>query len=216
MKKLILTFFTIIICVTSSQAEEYEVFTTDGKKYTGELVERTESSITLYNRYTLQKTCFLSSEIVEATSAQGSRFVVEGGRIVGLSYEDRLIRQKQAEKSRMGDPNYAIGKAFKSSGSIALGVGVPCFVLGTILYACGVSYSPSISLNKSSEDLFTETNRVIKESKTASDCATTGVIFMSMGGAMTIMGIPLYVHGKRIMDLSLQVSENGAGVAFSL
>ena len=95
MKKLVFTIVAIIIFATNIQAEEYEVLTKDGKKYTGELVERTDSSITLYNRYTLQKTCFLSSEIIEATSAQGSRFTVEGGKIIGLSYEDRLISLDQ-------------------------------------------------------------------------------------------------------------------------
>jgi len=42
---------------------------------------------------------------------------------------------------------------------------------------------------------------------------TAGLVLMPFGGALTIVGIPLYVRGKSIVKLSLQVNENGAGVA---
>jgi hypothetical protein len=43
----------------------------------------------------------------------------------------------------------------------------------------------------------------------------TGYILTPMGAALTIVGIPLYVHGKKMLQLDIQYTGNGAGVALN-
>lgn len=203
MRKLFITIIAIVVYAVGMMAEDFEVVTIDGKKYNGELVSRTDSTITIFNRNSLNKYCFHASELREATSAQNSRFTVIDGKIVGMSHDEVRMQMKQKESERMGDPNYAIGKAFKSTGSIALGLGVPCFVVGTILYASGRSFEP-------------DAKSTLKDAQKYSDLQVSGAILMGMGGSLTLLGIPLYVHGKKITDLSIQIAEEGAKLVVAL
>jgi len=222
MKHYFYILFAVIVFAASAMAEEVEIQTKDGKKHNGELRAKTDSTLTIYNRYTLRVYNFYADEIIEARTEQGNLFTVENGKIIGHSYEELLARKKAEEKIRMGNPNYAIGKALKSAGSVSLALGVPSMFVGCVLIAAG--YSKPNQLKQMTKEkaagrpvdntkymkLVTE---VSENSETYSNCATAGVVLLPFGGALTVVGIPLYVHGKNILELAVQVSDNGAGVA---
>jgi len=97
------------------------------------------------------------------------------------------------EKKRMGDPNYAIGKAIMSTGEVCLGVGIPCLITGTVLCICATNKKYS---NSSLSGLESEANKRTRMNQ-------TGCILAGTGGALTIVGIPLVIHGKKLMDLNV-------------
>jgi len=220
MKKLYL--FILFLFSVGLMAENIEIQTKDGKKYNGEIRVRTDSTLTIYNRNTLREYNFIADEILEAWTAQGDWYTVENGKIVGQSYDEILARKKTEEKIRMGDPNYAIGKALKSAGSVSLALGVPSMFVGCVLIAAGYSKPNQLKqmINDKAAGKTVDNTKymklatdVAKNKETYSNCATAGVVLLPFGGALTVVGIPLYVHGKNILELAVQVSDNGAGVA---
>lgn len=220
MKHYFYILFAVIMFAANAMAEEVEIKTKEGKKFNGEFRERTDSTLTIYNRNTLKTYTIYADEIVKANTSRGGMFVVENGKIVGHTYDEIMARKYAEEKIRMGNPNYAIGKAMKVAGGVSLGVGVPAFALGTILVAVGQSdlnklKKQTITINENTK-LETIINTLVKRQNQEIEdrnMVTAGLVLMPFGGALTIVGIPLYVRGKNIMSLSLQVSENGAGVA---
>ena len=90
--------------------------------------------------------------------------------------------------------NEALAKAFKSTGGICMSIGIPSLIAGAVLVGIGKSGN-------------------LTESK--GNCQTAGFVLMPMGAALTIVGIPLHVHGKRIAELNFNYTGNGAGVALN-
>jgi len=222
MKHTLFTIMALMAFAIGAVAEEVEIQTKEGKKYIGELRGRTDSTLTIYNRYSLKTFIFYADEIVEANTAQGGRFTVENGKIVGNSYEELYMRRKEEEKVRMGDPNYAIGKALKSTGTTAMIVGVPSLFIGTILVSTG--FGKVNKYNEMTKDIasgkYVDTkkysklkNEVEQNAETLKNCQIAGCVLMPFGGALTLVGVPLYVHGKQILEFAVQVNDNGAGVA---
>lgn len=97
-----------------------------------------------------------------------------------------------------------IGKALKSTGGVAIGVGVPCTVAGAILLAVGKSMQKSIDYTKPEDG---------KRSIKSSDLQLAGCILLPLGASLTIVGIPLYAHGKKIMTMNFNYTGNGVGLA---
>lgn len=95
-------------------------------------------------------------------------------------------------------PNVVIGQAFKTAGGVSIGVGVPCLALGTIFLVAGTSSSDSSNINT-----------ILAKSR----LATAGCVILPIGASLTIVGIPLFVNGKRIMNMNFNLTGNGAGVA---
>ena len=119
-----------------------------------------------------------------------------------LSYDNKST----IYTSKPGDPNLVIGKALKSTGGVAIGVGVPCAVAGAILLAAG----------KSAEKSLYDTSNVsstLKEGRKSSDLQLAGCILLPLGASLTIVGVPLYVHGKKIMTMNFNYTGNGVGIA---
>lgn len=103
------------------------------------------------------------------------------------------------------NPNYVIGKALKSTGGVAIGAGIPCLLAGTILLAVG-SHVPEVD--------FGNGNLSDKEKlEAASKMQLAGCILLPVGASLTIVGIPLYAHGKKIMTMNFNYTGNGVGVA---
>ena len=96
------------------------------------------------------------------------------------------------------NPNELFGQALKTTGGVALSIGVPALVSGTILVA--LAYSPSHQFN---------TN------ETYLRCGIAGYILMPIGASLTIIGIPLYAHGKRIAEMTFNYTGNGASIAMN-
>lgn len=91
--------------------------------------------------------------------------------------------------------NIAIGEAFEITGITALSIGVPCLAAG--LSCCIAAYLlPSYDL-------------VIK-----TQCLNSSYYLFGAGASLTIVGIPLYVQGKKIMEMNINYTGNGAGLAF--
>jgi len=126
-------------------------------------------------------------------------------QVMQVQYESDEQFNKELQNKRQADPNYAIGHALLCTGGVTLGVGVPCVITGSILYVF------------SKKDLSNEEKKNEKTIKEAaekrSDMASAGCIIAGAGAALSIVSIPLIIEGKKIVDLSLQISENGAGVA---
>lgn len=112
--------------------------------------------------------------------------------------------QSSIYTSKPSDPNYMIGKALKSTSGVAIGAGVPCTVAGTILLAVGKSMQKSIDYTKPED---------VKRSIKGSDLQLAGCILLPLGASLTIVGIPLYAHGKKIMTMNFNYTGNGVGVA---
>lgn len=101
--------------------------------------------------------------------------------------------------------NEEIAKAFKSTGGICLGIGIPTLIAGSVLVGIGNS---STNGNGNISDMISETDMKSK-------CAIAGYIFMSTGATLTIIGVPLHIHGKHIADLNFNYTGNGAGVSLN-
>lgn len=91
--------------------------------------------------------------------------------------------------------NIAIGEAFEITGITALSIGVPCLAAG--LSCCMAAYLLPL------HDLVIKTQ-----------CLNSSYYLFGVGASLTIVGIPLYVHGKKIMEMNINYTGNGAGLAF--
>ena len=114
-------------------------------------------------------------------------------------------QQKIVEQKRImaANPNEVIGKAFHSTGTICMSIGIPSLVTGAILL--GVGNTKVEGTNE--ED--------IKKIKSYAKCAAAGYVLLPMGASLTIVGVPLFVHGKRIAELNFNYTGNGAGISMN-
>lgn len=140
------------------------------------------------------------------------------------------MNAQMAQSSNAGqpsDPNVEIGKALQTTGAISMSVGIPCVVAGvaSLLYAeflpnPTAGYTTSQSLADQYKDLeymsargyiakLEEYNGKVRAANNA------GLILTSTGAALTIIGVPLYCYGKRIMTLNVNYTGNGAGLALN-
>ena len=107
--------------------------------------------------------------------------------------------RKRSYMMRANNPNYAVGQAMRSVAKGSLLIGIPSLISGTILIAYGYAGRTSS----------------ISEMDTKSKCATAGCVLMPLGGALTIVGIPLSIEGKELMRLNINYTGNGAGLALA-
>jgi hypothetical protein len=117
------------------------------------------------------------------------------------SNSNKAIVQSDFSEYSFNDPNYVIGEALKNTGSISMAVGIPCLATGTILIALGYS------------DVRIGRGGVAEQLVLKSRLAIAGDILFPIGASLTIIGIPLHVHGKRMLELNFNYTGNGVGVA---
>jgi len=98
------------------------------------------------------------------------------------------------DKKRMSDPNYAIAQAMLYTGGISMGIGIPCLMAGSII--CGIDMNA----------------KTTKEAESISRAKTAGMILAGAGVALTVVSIPMTIYGKKMMNLCVQMNQNGAGV----
>jgi len=126
----------------------------------------------------------------------------------------------------MQNQNVAIGKALKTTGTVSLAVGVPTLAggLAALLYAnllpnpvAGYTTSKlQAQTDGSTYITMDEYNAKVKDFNRKTQAAEiAGYIMTPLGGALTIVGIPLYVTGNKMLKLNVQVSGEGAGVAIN-
>ena len=129
--------------------------------------------------------------------------------------------------SRAANPNVEIGKALKNTGFISMSVGIPCIVAGvaSLLYAelmpnPTAGYTTSQALASQYKDLqYMSANEYIAKLEDYNGkkraASNAGYILTGTGAALTIIGVPLYCYGKRIMTLNVNYTRNGAGLALN-
>lgn len=145
------------------------------------------------------KTLELTPERVQyfIISGIGKYYSIDGKFVPDEKTQAKLEKAKRPEIERaygINNLNEALAKAFKSTGGVCIGIGIPSLIAGSVLVGVG----------KSGDYTTTKGN-----------LQTAGYVLMPMGAALTIVGIPLYVHGKRIAELNFNYTGNGAGMALN-
>lgn len=146
---------------------------------------------------------------------------------VGFAMSMNAQMAQPSNAGQPADPNVEIGKALQTTGLISMSVGLPCVVAGvaSLLYAellpnPTAGYTTSQALADQYKDLeymsardyiakLEEYNGKVRAANNA------GLILTSTGAALTIIGVPLYCYGKRIMTLNVNYTGNGAGLALN-
>lgn len=115
------------------------------------------------------------------------------------------VRQYVQIRTEGNVNNIAIGEAFEITGITALSIGVPCLAAG--LSCCIAGHLLPLETNyygiPYASDLAIRTR-----------CLESSYYLFGIGASLTIVGIPLYVHGKKIMEMNINYTGNGAGLAF--
>lgn len=222
MKRILLILALAVSAIATFALDPVKVTTSDGRLINGYFIDGTDSTYTIkcadsyiINKYGADTITFHMTDIRQVYMYNQAYVPYEGKLVAkksiaskhgteaaALSYDNKST----IYTSQPGDPNLVIGKALKSTGGVAIGVGVPCAVAGAILLAAG----------KSAEKSLYDTSNVsstLKEGRKSSDLQLAGCILLPLGASLTIVGIPLYVHGKKIMTMNFNYTGNGVGVA---
>jgi len=209
MKKLL--FVMMAIFAISLNATVVDVYMINGKKIEGVLMEQNDS-VLIVRPNNMPDGMFIKPELVKYFLISGiGRYDVVDGKFVPTQQAKAAmaqVEQKAREKEKRNrvlaaNPNEVIGKAFKNTGAVCIGVGIPSLVVGSILMGIGCSDV------KATDNPIDDQNKA----KTHANCTTAGCVLMSTGAALTIVGIPLHIHGKRIAELKFNYTGNGAGMS---
>lgn len=170
---------------------------TTGQTMQGTLVDATDSTVTFLMEGAVQPLVVPASRIHSGTLPHKGKLLVHDGKVVILTAEDVKAAQ---HKKTANNPNYALGKAMKVSGATALGIGIPCLAVGLATCIAGnVMY-----VSKYGTGLTTK-----------SQLLETSYYLLPIGASLTIVGIPLYVEGKKIMELNVNYTGNGVGLSMN-
>ena len=236
MKKILVVLALVMSAVVGMGQEMVKVTTNDGKVIAGQFVDGSEELFTIKtsDQYIVNKygndTIIFRLEDLKEVYMYNQTFVPHEGRLVAkkslgsISKATPIVTQEmeyisKGEKkvvysSAPQHPNYAIGKALKSTGGVAIGVGVPCLLAGTILTAVGGSATKVDLGNRymSDKELVDKMLEVGNKETSKGRTLTAGCVLLPIGASLTIVGVPLYVHGKKIMTTNFNYTGNGVGV----
>ena len=214
MKKILLLLALVISAMTMTAQEFAKVNTKDGKVISGYFVKGTKSEFILKitDQYLINKygndTIIFNMSDIKSVYMYGKTFVPASDGLEskrkstsgGVEYSTIVANQKQPSavySAQPSDPNLVIGKALKTAGGVSLGIGIPSLMAGTACLIAG--YTMDI---RYTYDLLISTRLKI-----------AGEILFPIGASLTIVGIPLHVHGKKIMNMDLNYTGNGLGIA---
>ena len=191
MKKLFMLLIGILVSIGCIYAQEISLELINGRVAHGVVTEKTDTTITLLLDKFNQLYTVSVDRIQKGVFIDGSILTNENGKIK-IETEDEIIQKL------ISSPNYWSGKALKISGATSLGIGIPCLLTGVATCIAG------------------RVGRITTSNKAAkASCLDASYYLLGAGAAMTIVGIPLYVEGKKIMYLELNSSEKGIGVGLS-
>lgn len=215
MKKLLFVLMALFALTLTVHATTVSVYLTNGHSLEGKLIYHDDTLLVLEPEvYKAQTIRFYPAKVQYfIITGIGRINSVEGKFVPTEKAQQKLDKQQlqdnaHAEQMRTlaANPNETIGRALRSTGTIAMSVGIPSLVVGTVLVAIG-NTNPDV------------TKMDVTQAKKVQDmrgkCAAAGYVLMPMGAALTLVGIPLYVHGKRIAQLDIRYIGNGAGVALN-
>ena len=209
MKRFVLVLTMALATTLSALAATVSVTFTNGNGAEGELITFTDTMLVLRTYYTSvgNKELTIYPERVHHLRISGiGRYEVVNGKFVPDAKTQAKLEKKQKEISeRAANPNLVIGNALKKTGGVCMGIGIPSAIVGAILVGVGNS---GVDTSGKPED-------VAAKAKTKANCAAAGYVLLPMGAALTIVGIPLNVHGKRIAEMNINYTGNGAGLSFN-
>lgn len=210
MKRTLFLMLTLIASTIFAAAQVVTVTLVDGSRSYGEFISCDENLLVI-EPYTAVKyakkfkpvevTLVDVQDVGQYKSIDGKFVFDESSRVIKVQPQETIVVREEAPKR--ATPNEVIGKAFKATGNACISLGIPSLIAGTILVAYG------------NTDLATMPTTKEKADKNASKakCAAAGYVLMPMGAALTIVGIPLCVHGKKIAQMNFNYTGNGAGLA---
>ena len=206
MKKLLFLIVAFFVTVITVHAATVEVVFTHGQSIEGTLINMTDTTVTLVPIYSVEhKEIVVRPERVKyfSISKIGRYNVVDGKFVPSEKAQAKLLKMQEQQTLAAADPNQVIARAFKSTGSVCLGIGIPSLITGAVLIAIG----------SSSFDTSGNPEEVAKKAKAYANCAAAGYVLLPIGATLTIVGVPLHVHGRRIGELNVNYSQQGAGIA---
>lgn len=209
MKKFLFILMAFVATTFSALAATVTVTFNNGQNMEGQLVNLTDTTLVLraYYAATGDKEITILPERVKYFHISGiGRYNVEEGKFVPDAKAQAKLEKTRGEREahaklvseRAANPNLVIGNALKKTGGVCMGIGIPSAIVGAILVGVGNSGTDSKDVSKL---------------KTKANCAAAGYVLLPMGAALTIVGIPLNVHGKRIAEMNINYTGNGAGVS---
>ena len=229
MKRIVLILALAVSAIATFAQDPVKVTTSDGKGISGYFINGTDSTYTIkctnsyiINKYGTDTITFRMTDIREVYMYNKTFVPYEGQLVVKKSVISKLGneiaivsngQQSSIYTSKPGDPNYTIGKALKSTGGVAIGVGVPCTLAGAILLAVGQSKLHNNNILDNKNVTIKDVLNYYDQQETAQNLSLAGSILLPLGAALTIVGIPLYAHGKKIMTMNFNYTGNGVGVA---
>lgn len=215
MKKLFFILTALVALTLSIHATTVSVYLTNGHSLDGKLIYHDDTLLVVEPDVNLAKPIrFYPAKVLYFVISGIGRFDTVDDRFVPTEKAlQKLAKQQQQEEEHTrqmrtlaANPNETIGRALRSTGSVAMAVGIPSLVAGTVLVAIGNS-NPDVTKMDAAQ--------AAKSAEARGKCAAAGYVLMPIGAALTIVGIPLYAHGKRIAQLDIRYTGNGAGVAIN-
>lgn len=229
MKRILLILALAVSAIATFAQDPVKVTTSDGKVISGYFVIGTDTTYTIKctdhyitNKYGTDTITFRMADIREVYMYNKTFVPYEGKLVAKKSVTSKLGtevavvsngQQSTIYTSKPGDPNYMIGKALKSTGGVAIGVGVPCTVAGAILLAVGQSKLHNNNILDNKNVTIKDVVNYYDQQATIQNLNLAGCILLPLGASLTIVGIPLYAHGKKIMTMNFNYTGNGVGVA---
>lgn len=216
MKKFLFILMAFAATTLTVQATTVNVTFNQGNNIEGQLVDLNDTTLVIrsYFSATGDKELTIHPERVNYFYISGiGRYNVVDGKFVPDAKAQAKLAKRQAENAahakvvseRAANPNLVIGNALKKTGNVCMGIGIPSALVGAILVGVGNS---GVDTSGKAED-------VAARAKTKANCAAAGYVLLPMGAALTIVGIPLNVHGKRIAEMNINYTGNGAGLSFN-
>ena len=205
MKKIFLLLALLVTSISFVFANEDIILRhVDGNLYRGILITSTDSTLTISISYTNEEMTFFHSDIVRARIGQYA-YIQKNGVLTRVSekeyradYNASKMQDEMAVndgmKKKINNLYYMTGDALTSAGNTALSIGIPSLLTGGALLIIG-------NLKSSNMDHLTQAR-----------CATAGYVLMPFGGALTIVGFPLIIKGKQLMEIDFNYTGNGAGM----
>lgn len=196
MRKIILILMIGIVSCLTSYAQDLKLKLTTGQTLVGTLAGATDSTVTIMmgDGENIKPLVVPASKIFTGKLPHNGSIIIHDGRVVLITRESIREQKKSKECELYSNPHYAIGQALKKSGITALSIGVPCLAAG--LATCIVGYTAKTSVE-------------------SMGCATAAPYLLGAGAALTIVGIPLYVEGKKVLEFNITYSGNGTGIVMN-
>lgn len=210
--KRLFSFLAAVLMTSAMLAESVNVYLTNGKNISGVLIRHDANMLVIEpNTIVKYEKKITPNEVLYYEISEEGRYVSKDGqfvfdestKIIPVAQDTVITAKPIAKKAVMpSNPNEVIGRAMTTCGGVALGIGVPVLTVGTILTIAGhVMHTDGL---------------LDPKTKTKQRCCEAGCYLMPIGASLTIIGIPLMVEGRKIMDLKINYTGNGVGLALEL